>query len=162
MIASEWVWLTLHSARQILFLVTDARIWRRRGSARHHDGQTCRLHPDRAADRRRDHRHSGDDRDSEISEHEGQGLRDVDQVRPPQPATAEEAYLFDNDTYTSALTDLNYQRSPGVVVNITNATASGWSATATHPQSFPLTCAIFMGSATAQPPATVEGLIGCQ
>ena len=75
---------------------------------------------------------------------------------------AEEAYLFDYDTYTSVLTDLTYQRSPGVVVNITNATASGWSATATHPQSYPLTCALFIGSATAQPPATVEGLIGCQ
>jgi len=81
-------------------------------------------------------------------------LRNLDQ--------AEEAYLFDNDTYTSALTQLTYQRSPGVVVNITNASASGWSATATHPQSFPLTCAIFVGSATAQAPATVEGLIGCQ
>jgi prepilin-type N-terminal cleavage/methylation domain-containing protein len=76
---------------------------------------------------------------------------------------AEEAYLFDNDTYTSALTSLTYQRSPGVVVNITNASTSGWSATATHPQSFPLTCAIFVGGATtAQAPATVEGLIGCQ
>jgi prepilin-type N-terminal cleavage/methylation domain-containing protein len=75
---------------------------------------------------------------------------------------AEEAYLFDNDTYTSALTSLTYQRSPGVIVNITNASTSGWSATATHPQSFPLTCAIFVGTATAQAPATVEGLIGCQ
>jgi prepilin-type N-terminal cleavage/methylation domain-containing protein len=75
---------------------------------------------------------------------------------------AEEAYLFDYDTYTSALTDLTYQRSPGVIVNITNSSTSGWSATATHPQSYPLTCAIFVGSATAQPPATVEGLIGCQ
>jgi len=76
---------------------------------------------------------------------------------------AEEAYLFDYDTYTSVLTQLTYQRSPGVVVNITNASASGWSATATHPQSFPLTCAIFVGGATtAQAPATVEGLIGCQ
>jgi len=75
---------------------------------------------------------------------------------------AEEAYLFDNDTYTAVLASLNNQSSPGVVLSITNATASGWSATATHPQSFPLTCAIFVGNVPPQAPATVEGLIGCQ
>ena len=77
-------------------------------------------------------------------------------------ATAEEAYLFDNDSYTSVMSALNFQTSPGVVLNITNATSSGWAATATHPASFPLTCAIFVGNVTAQPPASVEGLIGCQ
>jgi prepilin-type N-terminal cleavage/methylation domain-containing protein len=77
-------------------------------------------------------------------------------------ASAEEAYLFDNDAYTSVITSLTYQSSPGVVLSITNATASGWSATATHPQSFPLTCAIYVGNVPAQAPATVEGLIGCQ
>jgi type IV pilus assembly protein PilA len=77
-------------------------------------------------------------------------------------AQAEEAYLFDNDSYTAVLTSLTYQSSPGVVLNITNATASGWAATATHPQSYPLTCAIFIGNVPAQAPATVEGLIGCQ
>jgi prepilin-type N-terminal cleavage/methylation domain-containing protein len=77
-------------------------------------------------------------------------------------AQAEEAYLFDNDSYTAVIGSLTYQSSPGVVLTITNATASGWSATATHPQSFPLTCGIFVGNVPAQPPATVEGLIGCQ
>jgi type IV pilus assembly protein PilA len=77
-------------------------------------------------------------------------------------ATAEEAYLFDNDTYTSVMTALNYNTSPGVVLQITNATASGWSATATHPASYPLTCAIFVGTVPPVPPAAVEGLIGCQ
>jgi prepilin-type N-terminal cleavage/methylation domain-containing protein len=77
-------------------------------------------------------------------------------------AQAEEAYFFDNDAYTAVLTPLTFQSSPGVVLNITNATASGWSATATHPQSFPLTCAIFVGNVAPQPPATAEGLIGCQ
>jgi type IV pilus assembly protein PilA len=77
-------------------------------------------------------------------------------------AQAEEAYLFDNDSYTAVITSLKYQGSPGVVISVTNATASGWSATATHPQSFPLTCAIYVGNVPAQAPATVEGLIGCQ
>jgi type IV pilus assembly protein PilA len=77
-------------------------------------------------------------------------------------ATAEEAYLFDNNSYTSVATALTFTTSPGVVLNITNATASGWSATATHPASFPLTCGIYIGNVAPQPPATVEGLIGCQ
>jgi type IV pilus assembly protein PilA len=77
-------------------------------------------------------------------------------------ASSEEAYLFDNDSYTSSIGSLTYQGSPGVVLTITNATASGWSATATHPQAYPLTCAIYVGNVPAQAPATVEGLIGCQ
>src|SRR5471030_2604057 len=31
-------------------------------------------------------------------------------------ASAEEAYLFDNDAYTSVITSLTYQSSPGVVL----------------------------------------------
>jgi prepilin-type N-terminal cleavage/methylation domain-containing protein len=77
-------------------------------------------------------------------------------------ATAEEAYLFDNGSYTSDLSVLSYSNSPGVVLTIMSATGSGWSATATHPASYPLECALFEGNVAAQPPATVEGLIGCQ
>jgi prepilin-type N-terminal cleavage/methylation domain-containing protein len=77
-------------------------------------------------------------------------------------ATSEEAYLFDNGSYTGVIGSLVYASSPGVVLTITNSTASGWSAIATHPQSYPMTCALFIGSVPATPPATVEGLIGCQ
>ena len=77
-------------------------------------------------------------------------------------ATAEEQYFYDNTTYTTVIASLTFQTSPGVVLNITAATASGWGAIATHPQSYPLTCAIFMGNVSPVAPATVEGLIGCQ
>ena len=77
-------------------------------------------------------------------------------------AEAEEAYMFDNGAYTGDATNLSYATSPGVILTITNATASGWSAISTHPQSYPLTCALFQGNVTPQAPATVEGLIGCQ
>jgi prepilin-type N-terminal cleavage/methylation domain-containing protein len=77
-------------------------------------------------------------------------------------ATAEEAYLFDNDAYTSVLSALSYTSSPGVVLQVTNASASGWSASATHPAAFPLTCALFVGNVPPLAPATVDGLIGCQ
>ena len=72
-------------------------------------------------------------------------------------ATAEEAYMFDNGSYASDASMLNFNTSPGVVLTITIATG-----TATHPASFPLMCGLFEGNVTAQPPATVEGLIGCQ
>jgi prepilin-type N-terminal cleavage/methylation domain-containing protein len=77
-------------------------------------------------------------------------------------STAEEAYFFDNDAYTSVISNLSFTQSPGVVLTVVTATGSGWGAKATHPASFPLTCALFFGSVTPVAPATVEGLIGCQ
>ena len=77
-------------------------------------------------------------------------------------STAEEAYMFDQGTYTADRTRLNFTTSPGVTIDIVAATASGWSARATHPASYPLTCAIFAGSVSPLAPATIEGLIGCQ
>jgi prepilin-type N-terminal cleavage/methylation domain-containing protein len=77
-------------------------------------------------------------------------------------STAEEAYMFDTGSYTNDKTLLRYSASPGVTVDIVTATSSGWSARATHPASFPLTCAIFAGSVAPLAPATIEGLIGCR
>ena len=77
-------------------------------------------------------------------------------------ATAQEAYFYDNSIYATSVTQLSYGQSPGVVLTITESTSSGWSARATHPASFPLTCALFQGNVPAATPATVEGLIGCQ
>ncbi len=77
-------------------------------------------------------------------------------------ASAQEAYFFENARYTSDVSQLKMQTSPGVVLSIVDATGAGWSAKATHPASFPLTCALFTGTVTALSPASVEGLIGCQ
>jgi prepilin-type N-terminal cleavage/methylation domain-containing protein len=77
-------------------------------------------------------------------------------------ATAQEAYFYDNASYTTVITDLAFKSSPGVVLTVPLATGSGWQALATHPASFPLTCAIYFGNVAPLPPATVEGLIGCQ
>jgi prepilin-type N-terminal cleavage/methylation domain-containing protein len=77
-------------------------------------------------------------------------------------ATAEEAYFYDNGVYTSNIAALNFTPSPGVTFSFGTATAGGWSANATHPQAFPIQCALFVGSAPALAPATVEGLINCQ
>lgn len=77
-------------------------------------------------------------------------------------STAEEAYFFEFASYTSNQSLLTYRTSPGVVLTIVDATSSGWSAVATHPASYPLTCALYAGNVPALAPATVEGLIGCQ
>jgi prepilin-type N-terminal cleavage/methylation domain-containing protein len=77
-------------------------------------------------------------------------------------ATAQEAYFYDNGTYATVVTQLAFNQSPGVVLTIIQGTSSGWSARATHPASYPLTCALFQGNVAAATPATVEGLIGCQ
>jgi type IV pilus assembly protein PilA len=77
-------------------------------------------------------------------------------------ATAQEAYFYDNSAYATSTSQLAYSQSPGVVLTIVTSTSSGWAARATHPASFPLTCALFQGNVAAATPATVEGLIGCQ
>lgn len=78
-------------------------------------------------------------------------------------ATAQEAYFYEHTAYADDVAKLKIQVSPGVVMTIVSATAKGWSAKVTHPQSFPLTCAVFTGTVASPPtPATVEGLVACQ
>jgi type IV pilus assembly protein PilA len=75
--------------------------------------------------------------------------------------TAQEAYYYDYQTY-GTLAQLQVSKSKGVDLTIHHADATGWSATATHPQAFPLTCGVFVAGAPPQPPAEIEGLIGCK
>lgn len=77
-------------------------------------------------------------------------------------ASAQEAYFYEQSTYADDIALLKLHTSPGVVLNIVNATAAGWSAKVTHPLSYPLTCAMFVGQVAALTPATAEGIVGCQ
>src|SRR5918998_4690345 len=52
--------------------------------------------------------------------------------------SAQEAYYYDYQTYASKVGDLQVQRSPHVDITIHEADNKGWSATATHPQAYPL------------------------
>jgi len=79
-------------------------------------------------------------------------------------ATAQEAYVADNNTYFNGSvpnTLLIYNPSSGVAVTITEGTAAGWGATAAYPAGTTRTCSVFYGSATAPPPATIEGQVAC-
>lgn len=76
-------------------------------------------------------------------------------------ATAQEAYLYDNLTYTSNLVAMGFKTTSGVVFTFGAATAGGWSATATHPLAYPIKCALFIGGVAPVAPATIEGLMAC-
>ena len=76
--------------------------------------------------------------------------------------SAQESYFYEYQTYASDPNLLPLQRSPKVQLVIHEADAAGWSATATHPQAYPLTCAVYLGNAAPVQPADKEGLIGCK
>ena len=76
-------------------------------------------------------------------------------------STAEESWFYEKRIYTTNLDSLKFYGSHGVVLTIQEATASGWSATAYHADSWPHTCALYYGSAAQLAPATVEGVIAC-
>jgi prepilin-type N-terminal cleavage/methylation domain-containing protein len=77
-------------------------------------------------------------------------------------ATAEEAFFYDSAKYTTNFALMNnFNPSTGVTL-VVNATASGWSATATSAFATSRQCALFSGNAAPVPPATVEGRITCQ
>jgi prepilin-type N-terminal cleavage/methylation domain-containing protein len=77
-------------------------------------------------------------------------------------ATAEEAYFYNNSTYTNVLVNLNVSLTAGVSITWGTVNAGGWSAKITHPLAFPIECAMFMGGVPALAPATVEGIMVCQ
>ncbi|MEE9132715.1 MAG: prepilin-type N-terminal cleavage/methylation domain-containing protein [Gemmatimonadota bacterium] len=76
-------------------------------------------------------------------------------------AAAEEAYFADWLTYTSTLSDLEFNDSQGVAVGIATGTGLGWAATATHTGTT-MGCALYYGSVAAVAPATQEGVVRCQ
>ena len=76
--------------------------------------------------------------------------------------SAQESYFYEYQIYANDPSLLPLQRTNGVMLSIEEAGNAGWSATATHPQAFPLTCAVFVGSASQVAPAEREGVIGCR
>jgi prepilin-type N-terminal cleavage/methylation domain-containing protein len=77
-------------------------------------------------------------------------------------STAQETYFYFNETYTTAIGGLNFPGTDGVQITLVEGTSRGWSATATHPSAFPLTCSVYFGEAAPVAPATKEGVVECQ
>jgi prepilin-type N-terminal cleavage/methylation domain-containing protein len=76
-------------------------------------------------------------------------------------ALAQENYAVQTNEYTNALANLDMKASQGVTITISEATISGWSATATH-ASTSATCAVFSGAALPVGPAMLEGAVTCR
>jgi type II secretion system protein G len=77
-------------------------------------------------------------------------------------ATAQEAYFYENLTYTSSTSALNVQLTSGVTITWGTVSAAGWAAKVSHPLAYPIECAMFMGSVSPIAPATTEGQLLCQ
>ena len=76
-------------------------------------------------------------------------------------ATQQDIYHNNNYTYSTVAADIGFVNSDGVVVTITEATGTGWAATAAH-IGFPgAVCELFQGSATPTGPASIEGSMEC-
>ena len=76
-------------------------------------------------------------------------------------ATAEEAFFYDSAKYTTSFPMMNnFAPTAGVTINVTEATAKGWSATAISINT-PRQCAVFSGNASPVGTATIEGNISC-
>jgi len=77
-------------------------------------------------------------------------------------ATAQEAYFYEKQTYTTSVAALNVSLSTGVTITWGTVNGAGWSAKITHPLAYPIECAMFIGGVPPFPPATVEGQLLCQ
>ena len=75
--------------------------------------------------------------------------------------TAQEAFFYDSSKYTTSLALLQFRGSRGDSIKIIEATLTGWSATATHMESWPRFCAMFIGTAAPIAPATASGVVAC-
>jgi prepilin-type N-terminal cleavage/methylation domain-containing protein len=76
-------------------------------------------------------------------------------------AVSQEAYMYDNSTYSNSLAAMNVRPSNGVTITIGVANGQGWNAQAEHYMANPIRCYIFAGNA-ALPPATTDGVVVCQ
>ena len=78
-------------------------------------------------------------------------------------STAQEVYHLNNYAYATSLGDLGHTPSEGVALEVNEAGAGGWSATATHAGVSGGQCGIFYGNAAAAggDPATTAGVVAC-
>ena len=76
-------------------------------------------------------------------------------------ATQEDIYHNENFTYSTDPAVIGFVNSEGVIITISEATGTGWAATAMHPGTPGTVCELFQGSAAPTGPATVEGSMEC-
>lgn len=80
-----------------------------------------------------------------------------------QLAAAQESYFYDHQVYAAdpeVLRAAGFRPSPGVRVVVNEATQSGWSGAASHPET-PARCYVFLRGAAPVGSATAPGEIRC-
>ncbi len=78
--------------------------------------------------------------------------------------TSEESYFADYNTYGSATNVVAaglFNATTDVLLVSTDATGTGFSATATHPNAAGKNCGVYVGSATPPAMVTNEGEVAC-
>ncbi|MBI3081390.1 MAG: hypothetical protein HYY94_00460 [Gemmatimonadetes bacterium] len=78
-------------------------------------------------------------------------------------AAVQESYFFDHRVYAADPLDLQasgFRPSPGVRIVMNEATQTGWSATASHPET-PARCFVFLRGAAPVGTATTPGELHC-
>lgn len=78
-------------------------------------------------------------------------------------ASAQESYFYDHSVYGADPLDFQaagFRLSPGVRIVVNEATQTGWSATASHPE-IPVQCFLFLRGAAPVGTATRPGEIHC-
>jgi prepilin-type N-terminal cleavage/methylation domain-containing protein len=76
-------------------------------------------------------------------------------------ATQQDIYHNNNFTYSTNAAAIGFVNSDGVTITISEATGTGWAATAAHIGYPGAVCELFQGSATPTGPATIEGSMEC-
>lgn len=76
-------------------------------------------------------------------------------------ANLQEVYHNVSYTYSSNVTDVGFTNSDGVLVDVPEASGTGWSATAVHAGLPSSICAVYHGDAAQVSPATVESVVEC-
>ena len=79
-------------------------------------------------------------------------------------AVLEESYFYDFTVYTANLTVLGtrgFALSPGVQLQIPEATSAGWSASASHPATLQ-ECHLYVGGVAPVGTATEDGRMDCR
>jgi prepilin-type N-terminal cleavage/methylation domain-containing protein len=76
-------------------------------------------------------------------------------------ATQQDIYHNTNFTYSTVAADVGFVNSDGVTITISEASGTGWAATASHIGYPGAVCELFQGSATPTGPATIEGSMEC-
>jgi hypothetical protein len=74
---------------------------------------------------------------------------------------SEESFFADHLHYSASLDSLRFVPSRGVNIAISDASGTGWSATARYSET-PVTCRIFVGSAPKPRPTASEGAPECE